>query len=136
MKNFVFALLGVFLMASCAVNSSVKSGGKQLPLENTNWILVNEGIKENTKPTLLIEKEKVLGNLGCNNYFGSLKVNPSSGSFLVSGIGSTKMLCDDKKMWVENNFSDILSKVNRYVVSGDFLELYQNNLLLVKFKRQ
>ncbi|WP_435525663.1 META domain-containing protein [Chryseobacterium indoltheticum] len=38
-------------------------------------------------------------------------------------------------MSVEQNFLDMLNKANKYVVSGNTLELYQDNLLLLKFNK-
>lgn len=57
----------------------------------------------------------------------------ASGKFEASQMGSTKMACDN--MSVEKNFLDMVQKANRYIVSGSTLELYQDNLLLLKFNK-
>ncbi len=38
-------------------------------------------------------------------------------------------------MSVEKNFMDMVGKANKYVVTGNVLELYQDNLLLLKFNK-
>ncbi|MPN27835.1 hypothetical protein SDC9_175269 [bioreactor metagenome] len=44
------------------------------------------------------------------------------------------MACDN--MSVETNFFNMLNEVNKYIVSGNTLELYKDNLLLLKFNKQ
>jgi heat shock protein HslJ len=48
-------------------------------------------------------------------------------------MGSTKMMCSN--IGVEQNFMDMMGKANKYVVSGNTLELYKDNLLLLKFTK-
>jgi len=43
------------------------------------------------------------------------------------------MMCNS--MSVEQNFMDMVGKANKYVVSGNTLELYKDNLLLLKFNK-
>lgn len=57
----------------------------------------------------------------------------SSGKVNFSNIGATKMMCAD--MSVENSFLMMLPKVNKYIISGNTLELYQDKLLLMKFNK-
>ena len=38
-------------------------------------------------------------------------------------------------MSVEQNFLKMLSEANRYVINGSVLELYKDNLLLLKFNK-
>jgi heat shock protein HslJ len=82
---------------------------------------------------LNVEGSKINGNAGCNRYFGGITMETASGKFAASQVGSTKMACNN--MSVEQNFLDMLQKANKYVVSGTTLELYQDNLLLLKFNK-
>lgn len=122
------------LVASCGTmknTSSSKVGKAQPSIANTKWTLA-DNVKGQV-PTLNIEGSKLNGNAGCNRYFGSVVMETASGQFSPSGLGSTKMACEN--MSVEKNFMDMLQKANKYVVSGTTLELYQDNLLLLKFNK-
>ncbi len=132
MKNFFLSIFAIIFLASCSsVATSKKLGSSQPSIADTNWIL-NDNVKGNT-PTLKIESGKISGNAGCNNYFGELLLDTSGGNFSASKVGSTRKMCDN--MNVENNFLQMLSQANKYVVNGTTLELYKDNLLLLKFNK-
>ncbi|WP_326984136.1 META domain-containing protein [Chryseobacterium sp. MYb264] len=134
MKNLFLSIGAAVILASCGTMTSAsasKVGKAQPSLSNTKWTLA-DNVKGKV-PSLNIEGEKINGNAGCNNYFGTAKVDPSSGNFSAGALGSTKMACDN--MSVEKNFMDMVGKANKYVVSGNTLELYKDNLLLLKFNK-
>lgn len=129
MKNyFLFSLIVLFFFASCA---SIGSSKKQPSLLNTHWTLADQ-VKGKT-PTLKIEQGKVFGNAGCNNYFGELVLDTTTGGFTTDKMGSTRMACDN--MSVEDNFLKMIGMVNKYKINGNTLELYKDNLLLLKFNK-
>ncbi|MGG5208048.1 META domain-containing protein [Chryseobacterium sp. MIQD13] len=134
MKNLFLSICAAAVLASCGTTSSAsasKVGKTQPSLANTKWTLA-DNVKGKV-PTLNIEGEKINGNGGCNNYFGTAKIDPSTGDFSAGQMGSTKMMCNN--MSVEQNFMDMVGKANKYVVSGTTLELYKDNLLLLKFNK-
>ncbi|MEN4760921.1 MULTISPECIES: META domain-containing protein [unclassified Chryseobacterium] len=134
MKNLFLSIGAAVVLASCGTMTSAsasKVGKAQPSLSSTKWTLA-DNVKGKV-PSLNIEGEKISGNAGCNNYFGTAKVDPSSGNFSAGALGSTKMACDN--MSVEQNFMDMVGKANKYVVSGNTLELYKDNLLLLKFNK-
>ncbi|WP_447950720.1 META domain-containing protein [Chryseobacterium koreense] len=129
-KNIALSIFAAAAMFSCTTLSKV--GSSQPNISNTKWVLADQ-VKGKT-PTLLIESARITGNGGCNNYFGELTLDATAGNFSVKNIGSTKMACDN--MSVETNFFNMLNEVNKYMVSGNTLELFKNNLLLLKFNKQ
>lgn len=133
MKNFFLSICAAAVLVSCGAmsGSASKVGTSQPSLANTKWTLA-DNVKGKV-PTLNIEGEKINGNAGCNNYFGTAKLDASTGSFSAGQMGSTRMMCDN--MSVEQNFMDMMGKANKYVVSGNTLELYKDNLLLLKFNK-
>jgi len=134
MKNLFLSICTVAVLASCGTMknaSSSKVGKAQPSIANTKWTLA-DNVKGQV-PTLVIEGSKINGNAGCNRYFGGVTMETASGKFEASQMGSTKMACAN--MSVEQNFLDMLNKANKYVVSGTTLELYQDNLLLLKFNK-
>ncbi|MBB4805820.1 heat shock protein HslJ [Chryseobacterium defluvii] len=134
MKNFFLSACAAVVLVSCGAmsgSSTSKAGKSQPSLANTKWTLA-DNVKGKV-PTLNIEGEKINGNAGCNNYFGTAATDPATGNFSAGQMGSTKMMCDNIN--VEKNFMDMMGKANRYVVSGNTLELYKDNLLLLKFNK-
>src|SRR5690606_41190362 len=59
-----------------------------------------------------------------------LQADPTTGSFSVKGIGSTKKMCEN--IAGEATYFNMLPKANRYRISGSTLELFQNDLLLLR----
>ncbi len=133
MKNLFLSIGMAAVLVSCGTTagSSAKLGKAQPALSGTKWALA-DNVKGKI-PTLNIDGEKINGNAGCNNYFGTARVEPSTGNFSAVQMGATKMACDN--MSVEKNFMDMMGKANKYVVTGNVLELYQDNLLLLKFNK-
>lgn len=134
MKNLFLSICTFAVLASCGTtkNASSSNVGKAQPsIANTKWVLA-DNVKGQV-PTLNVEGSKINGNAGCNRYFGGVTMETASGKFEASQMGSTKMACAN--MSVEQNFLDMLNKANKYVVSGTILELYQDNLLLLKFNK-
>src|ERR1700750_2574965 len=107
MKNLFLSIGAAAILASCGTMSSAsasKVGKAQPSLANTKWTLA-DNVKGKV-PTLYIEGEKINGNGGCNNYFGTAKIDPSTGDFSAGQMGSTKMMCNN--MSVEQNFMDMV----------------------------
>ena len=131
-KNFALSVCAVAAIASCSAVSSSKVGTAQPNLSNTQWKLADE-VKGNV-PTLSIENGKVNGNAGCNNYCGALTLDATAGNFVAENLGVTRKMCEN--MSVEDNFLKMLQQANKYVVSGNTLQLYKDQLLLLKFNKQ
>ncbi len=127
MKKYIFAAMASAVLYSCGAVSTKN----QPVLANTQWQL-SDHVKGN-QPTLNFENARVSGNGGCNNYFGDVQADPATGSFSVTAIGSTKKMCENIEG--EATYFSMLPKANRYRVSGSTLELYQNDLLLLKFSK-
>ena len=71
------------------------------------------------------------GFSGCNNFFGGYKSDGDSLSF--SAMGATMMACAEG-METEQAFLKALSKTTRATISGQFMELYADDLLLARFE--
>ena len=132
MKNVAIAFVAMFLIFSCTpMKKSATMSNSQPTLVGTSWKMADK--VSGKVPTLVFEEGKVSGNAGCNNFFGMADVMMSSGKVSFSNMGSTKMICAD--MSVEDSFMMMLPKINKYVISGNTLELYQDKLLLMKFNK-
>ena len=131
MKKIISLAAMLILALSCS-NVSVAGKKDNVQLNNTSWVL-EENSKTNAGITLEIAKGRVSGFSGYNNYFSELITHPK-GTFQVKSIGATRMLCDN--ISVEEDYLNLLEKVNKYVISETSLELYKDNVLLLKFKRK
>lgn len=132
MKNIFFLFILLFLGACSSV--PIISNTKKTNLENSQWVLEDNNIVNSNEITLSIEKGKISGNASCNNYFGNLHYEASTNKFSINNLGVTRMHCP--KMSTENNFLGILEKVNKYQLKQDYLELYKDQILLLKFKKK
>ncbi len=77
-------------------------------------------------------ENRVSGNTGCNNFFGSYNVQGEYISF--AQMGATKMLCDEESNKTENEFFKILSGQKlRYDVADQTINLYDGDRLVMMF---
>jgi len=133
MKNIFYTTILVLAMASCTsrIGNASKVGKNQAPVTGTQWVLADD---ITNKPTLIIEQNRISGNAGCNNYFSDAVIDTSAGNFSAKNIGSTRKMCNN--MTSETSYISVLQEVNKYVVTETTLELYKDNLLLLKFNKQ
>lgn len=130
MKNIILAFFAFIALASCT--TQVGKSSKQEVVTNTKWTLADQ-VSGSKTPTLNIEDKRISGNGGCNNFFAEATVDASNGTFLVGNVGSTRMACNDLK--TEQNFFNLLEQANKYTVKDGYLELYKDNLLLLRFRK-
>ena len=132
-RNISLAIFTAATIVSCSTMATSKSkvGTPQPNIANTQWTLA-DNVKGKT-PTLNIESARITGNGGCNNYFADIMIDRTVGNFSTKNIGSTKMACDN--MSEETNYFSMLGAATKYVVNGTTLELYKENLLLLKFNK-
>lgn len=92
-------------------------------LQNQNWRLLAAKSKKISKtmktPFMKFEKDRVFGNLSCNNFNGAYEIKESNIQF--KPLMSTKMACPD--MGVEDQFQQLLMKVSTYELQGTRLAL-------------
>lgn len=133
MKKLFFTTILALTVASCTnrVGNADKLGKNQASITGTQWVLADD---VTNKPTLMVEQNRISGNAGCNNYFSDAVIDTSAGNFSAKNVGSTRKMCNN--MATENAFLNVLPQVNKYVVTETTLELYKDNLLLLKFNKQ
>jgi heat shock protein HslJ len=95
--------------------------GKTVTLKGGNYVTLNfEG-----------STEKINGAAVCNKYFGEYVKTGNALTF--SGIGSTKMMCDDNLN--ESDYFNALGKVDAYKISEGKLSLTSNDSVIAVFKQ-
>ena len=132
-RNISLAIFTAATIVSCSTVTTSKSkvGTPQPNIDNTQWTLADN--VKGKKATLVIESARITGNGGCNNYFADVMIDRTVGNFSTQNIGATKMACAN--MSEETNYFSMLGAATKYVVNGTTLELYKENLLLLKFNK-
>lgn len=120
MKIGVYSFILLMVITSCKDNTVHN-------LSDHEWevISINDTELSGTLPILSfdLEKGKVNGNGGCNNFFGNVEIMGSSIKFGM--MGSTKMMCVD--MTNEDLLFNNLDKVNSYTFENGLLILSSEN---------
>ncbi len=134
----IFVSVLSLVLISCSSTKGLEVSKVSQNLENTKWELVSLNQKEIKKldkiASINFEKDnKVFGNLGCNNFFGTYKVN--STNLEIGQVGSTMMMCLD--MSVENEYSKVLQNVKSYKMKENNLIFFdENSKEIAKFKKE
>lgn len=128
--RYLFLTIILLTLGACVSTRSVYSEN----LIDTQWVLEDNHLNPTNEITLRIEEGRVSGNASCNNYFGNVIIDTATKHFSVGKLGVTRMACP--KMSAENYFLKMLEKSNKYRLHHDVLELYQDQVLLLKFKKK
>lgn len=138
-KTVLFALVSSLLFSACNTkNIEEKNIVEKVVLENNKFqaLELNNITVKNGEKVAFISFEsdsKIHGNLGCNNFFGSYKVNKNE--LTLGQVGSTMMMCQN--MDTERNFLDVLQNTKTYKLENNILELYnQNGENIARFRKE
>ncbi|PHO13923.1 hypothetical protein CPG38_00775 [Malaciobacter marinus] len=132
----LFFIVTVFFTACSNIaiqNESIKAN---VSFTNTYFkaLILNDKkvVVFNKEPHIKFQENgKVVGSLGCNNFFGSYKKEKNTISF--QAIASTKMMCPNIK--TEDAFSKVLQNVKTYEIKGEFMSFFDKNKKeIAKFK--
>lgn len=146
MKNlFIISLTLVSLMffgcksAQNKEKSSIQSENNNLSLFQTEWELLKIGA---SKPKLIATDNKIsilfsednshcAGFSGCNRYSGQFGVK--KGEIFFENMISTRMACPNNDMSIEDNYLNVLQKINSYQIIADTLFLKNNDRVLLTY---
>jgi|SRR5690606_11619145 len=136
-KSIIYIVFAGLFMLSCKTSPIADFDKVKQIIASNTWVLQDEN--GNAKGfngqdvTMRFAQEnglQAVGFAGCNNYFSTVDLQPTNIKF--SQAGSTMMACPD--MENEQAFLELLTQVNGYEVSGGELKLFQNKILLLRFK--
>lgn len=77
----------------------------------------------------LSDEQRVVGNDGCNNFFGSYEIRQER-NLVLSSLASTRMACFD--VTYDYEYMNALSQELRYSVVQDSLFFYTDSLIVIK----
>ncbi len=139
MKKLTLALaLTISIWASTANSSEQKTAAATLT--NTHWQLVElmgkpiSGLPKMPNITLNENEKRYHGTGGCNHIGGSYELSDLNGIRFTEGM-STMMACMGGGMEVEQQFMDMLGRVDNYIINGQILQLNRAKMApLAKFE--
>ncbi|MGQ0713772.1 MAG: META domain-containing protein [Gemmatimonadaceae bacterium] len=86
------------------------------------------------EPHLRFTEDRVNGATGCNSLGGSYEVTGARLRF--GSLATTRMACvEEERMRQETGFTRALERVERFVIRGDRLTLFQGDVVLARFVR-
>jgi len=116
-------LCAVSLLAGCQL-VPVKREPPPLPFTGTKWNLVTERKPVGEAPYLEFGDGAVTGSSGCNRIMGRYQQDSvGAGAIVFSSIATTKRLCDDVSMAVEDRILSVLRTSTNVRVTGDALRI-------------
>jgi len=111
------------LLAGCPL-VPVKREPPPLPFTGTKWMLVTERKPAGEVPYLEFGDGAVTGSSGCNRIMGRYVQDAvGAGAIVFSSIASSKRLCDDVAMAVEDRILAVLRTSTSVRVTGDGLRI-------------
>lgn len=132
--------ISVSTQTNCQANRSENSPSDQnrADLTSGRWQLTALGNQPLNSGNLFIEFDapsgRFSGSSGCNRFMGSFE---GTGEMLrLSPIASTRRAClDPAAQQIETEYWQALELVTRFEIQGNRLRLYQNNRLVLQFRR-
>lgn len=141
MKKTGILVMGIFVVFLAASCGTAKNAASERQALLQNWILQTKDEKDQMgcnikKPLNIAFTEKgANGYSGCNNFFGPFKTSKKH-HIKLGPLASTMMACVGEDCGkIEVGFIRNLDLVNKYKISQDHLYLYQDNQLLLTFKK-
>lgn len=138
-KLFALLVIGSLAFQSCKTTAVTDFNSVKQMLESNTWLLQDENGTvlsfNNQEVSMNFDRTnglQAVGFAGCNRYFANVTLLPESIKF--GQAGSTMMACPE--MEGEQAFLDLLSQVNGYEVANNELKLYQDKILLMRFKKK
>lgn len=122
-------ILSALFLVSCSAETNDKMQTANTPIESVQiqrqWRLVaidGQAIDSKINSTLTISAaDKATGNLACNAFFGTLKLQENR--FKIDKMGSTRKMCEDKVNAVELIVAAVLSGWSELLLNEDSLTL-------------
>ena len=110
-----------------------------VPLERTYWKLVSLGatlvpsVAGAREVHMLLQDGRMTGFAGCNSLGGKYEV--TADQLALTQVASTMMFCEGPGMEIEKTLLGAVSRVSRYRIEGQYLELMDSaGALLARFE--
>lgn len=128
--NYYFIFFLLFILSNCSLSKknlsfTIKHGGKWIVQENGYDISIS----------LDPSNSSFKGELNCSKIEGNYFIDNKKANFF--NILSIEKACKDtSRKKIEENFIDLLQKVDSHKYNDERILLYRGNLVLIKLKRE
>lgn len=96
-------------------------------LAGSEWVLRSwawdEAAPATPEVTLTLDGTRLAGSAGCNTYFAPIKAGEMPGDIKIGAVGTTRKMCPETEMAVEQRFTKQLAVVRRLSFMGGQLAL-------------
>ena len=124
MMKMPIALVALPLVAACQLGMPMNREPPPLPFTGTKWTLVTERKIPGEQPWLEFGDGAVTGFSSCNRIMGRyLQDTVGAGAIVFSSIASTKRMCDDVLMAIEERMINVLRSSTSVRVTGNALKI-------------
>lgn len=114
MRSLVFA-------AAALISACASQGVAPLSLTG-EWTEATRALRP---PTITFEDGRASGFAGCNRWFGAVEASGDSVRF--TGVGATRMACEEPMMTIESGFLGALERTRAYRIEGETLILLDDS---------
>lgn len=147
MKRAAFLAIILLIASGCRSTHQISQNPVKMDFERDEvWVLTGMRQKEinykDEEERITIqfnpETHNFAGYSGCNRYFGDYDYKQESefeGELRLSRIGSTKMMCPDENMKLEDTFLPLLGKTTHCTITAYKLKLMQGSKILLEFEK-
>ena len=128
MKNrrLIASALSASLLVSALPGLTLAQDEGPYPVEGVQWALntmSGEAVPEGVEVSLFLSGGEVVGNAGCNSYFGSYEISAQSLTF-PNAFGTTQMFCEGPAQETEDAYLPLLQSTAGWTVDdGGMLNL-------------
>ncbi|WP_299108684.1 META domain-containing protein [uncultured Winogradskyella sp.] len=132
-------LLSLFMllttMTSCdSSKKAIENNKKMQETLSGTYYITQLGDTDVTSSKIVINFDeitnKITGFAGCNNFFGSYKLENNALSFV--NIGASKKLCPGNASNTERQFLKALNSVNSFLISENLISFLNNETVLIE----
>lgn len=125
-----YLLIGLFALSACTMNKdTTENESNDISRINDIWVLTELNGNEFDRtllqkhPTLEVHiaENRVIGNDGCNNFFGGLE-KLTADELNIGMLAGTKMMCPNIN--ISNEFTTALQSTATYKIAEMQLHLY------------
>ncbi len=120
-SNLKYSLIKVLEIEKSISPPDIFNKWKVISLEGMDELYQNPTIQFDEK------NNRISGSTGCNNYFGSFKIQ--NDQLIIDDMGMTRKMCPD--MTLENNFINNLKRVKHYRTEQDKLLLLNSTFKIL-----
>jgi heat shock protein HslJ len=115
------ATLAAVACVSALAAAACASNAPRNELSGTSWRVESIAGESAPGPTIEFAQDRISGTGGCNRFFGGYTAD--DGRLTITGVGATRMACEQAVMQRESAFFSVLNAAQSYTRAADRLTI-------------